>query len=107
MSDHDLVQTAYGIISKHEQSIRDAPGPYTLFELLQGMLEHAPSDEGKRYVATSIIHAESESEISCTRTEAGVGSSYDAMVDLAQGWADKLLLPSTFPSSLSQATISY
>jgi len=88
----DLIQEARTVILTHEKDIiraasSESEPPYRLVELLQSMLDYAPSMEGKHYVSAAIILASSQET-----DEEGKGK---AMANLAKSWADHLLLPST------------
>jgi len=96
----DLVQEAHNVLSTHEKDITKAASsesepPYRIVELLQCMLDYAPSNEGKRYVSTAIILAAQEEE-----------EGAKAIVSLARAWADHLLLPSALASVLIKSARS-
>jgi len=83
-----LEQAARDIVARYSKPLQDAAhdSPYRLDKVLQGMLEFAPCDSGKRYVCVVICVADV--------LEEGV---FEALVDVAKQWVDCLLLPSTVP----------
>jgi len=83
-----LEQAARTIVARYSKPLQDAThdSPYRLDKVLEGMLDFAPCNSGKRYVCVVICVADV--------LEEGV---FEALVDVAKQWVDCLLLPSTVP----------
>jgi hypothetical protein len=79
---------ANDVLGRDREKLKAAShGLYRLDKLLDAMLEHALSDDGKRYVAVALHIAHNKGG--------------DAVVNLAQAWMDHLFLPSKFPIGFS------